>query len=81
MFKSAIAKHLNDMCRHLLAELCRDECATAWRIQTDEYVADRDVYVGIGMGQSGTQEVNEGAYVQQEKSVTRLPGRGQVALS
>ena len=68
MFKSAIAKHLNDMCRHLLAELCRDECAAAWRIQTDKYVADRNVYVGIGIGQSGTQEVNEGAYNRRNQS-------------
>ena len=62
VFKAAVVEHLNDMCRHLLAELCRDERAAVRCIEADEYVAERDVYAGVGVGQAGTQEVNEGTY-------------------
>ena len=80
MLKAAIVEHLDDMCRHLLAKLCRDERAAVRCVETDEYVAERDVYTGVGVGQPGAQEVNEGTYNRADDSTELMLGIRVVAV-
>ena len=75
MLKAAVVEHVDDMCRHLLAELCRDERAAVLGVETDEYVAERDVYTGVGVRQADAQEVNEGTYNRADEA--RLGGTGR----